>query len=142
LAVAAALVVRVRPAEAALGRCNGKKCTGHEQCCPIFDCSGTLCVPTPTCVDVQSDPRHCGDCSQAAGGQGQECDGECCHRECCFSSSGEGQVCLPHGCGCADHPLSICGAGCVDVQTDPFNCGACGTPCPAGVACEDGRCLS
>jgi hypothetical protein len=135
LAAAAALVVRVRPAPvvAAPGRCNGKKCTGHEKCCDIFDCSGAVCVATPGCVDVQSDAFHCGGCNR-------ECDDACCKGECCFPSNG--QVCLPHGCGCADRRLSICGAGCVDLQTDPFNCGACGTPCPAGVACEDGRCLS
>jgi hypothetical protein len=130
--VAAALLGRVRPSAAATpGRCNGQKCTGHEKCCDIFDCSGAVCVATPGCVDVRSDPFHCGSCEQV-------CDDACCKGECCFRSGG--QVCLPQGCGCADRRLSSCGAGCVDLQTDPFNCGACSTFCSEGMACEEGQC--
>ena len=130
--VATALVGRVRPAVAARpGHCNRQTCTGHEKCCNIFDCSGAACVPTLGCVDVRSDPFHCGGCNR-------ECDDACCKGECCFPSNG--QVCLPHGCGCADRRLSPCGAGCVDLQTDLFNCGACSTFCPEGMACEQGKC--
>jgi hypothetical protein len=77
---------------AASHRCNGAKCTGHELCCPVFDCSGAMCVSTPGCVDVRSNPFHCGSCEQV-------CDDACCHGECCFSSSGQGQVCLPTAVG-------------------------------------------
>ena len=131
--VAAASLGRVRPAVAAATpvRCNGQKCTGHEKCCDIFGCSGAVCVPTPGCVDVRRDAFHCGGCNR-------ECDDACCKGGCCFPSGG--QVCLPHGCGCADRRLSPCGAGCVDLQTDLFNCGACSTFCPEGLACEEGRC--
>ena len=84
-------------------------------------------------MDLRSDPFHCGTCEQ-------ECDEDCCKGECCFPAGG--QVCLSHGCGCADHRLSPCGANCVDLQTDPFNCGACSTFCPEGTVCEDGQCTS
>ena len=105
--VAAVALDRIRPAVAAAApdRCNGQTCTGHEKCCAIFDCSGAVCVATPGCVDVRNDPRHCGGCNR-------ECDAECCKGECCFSSSGQGQVCRPEGCGCTDRRLTPCGAGC------------------------------
>jgi hypothetical protein len=32
------------------------------------------------------------------------------------------------------------GTDCIDLATDPLNCGACGVPCPAGVACVGGMC--
>ena len=34
----------------------------------------------------------------------------------------------------------VCDARCVDVQTDPGHCGACGTACPNGETCALGRC--
>ena len=33
-----------------------------------------------------------------------------------------------------------CPSGCVDVATDPLQCGACGAPCAPGMACEAGAC--
>jgi hypothetical protein len=33
-----------------------------------------------------------------------------------------------------------CGQACVDLETDPANCGACGHKCPAGVSCVAGSC--
>jgi hypothetical protein len=51
------------------------------------------------------------------------------------------------GCGNAGIVGGDCAVGytqcaltCVDLQTDPANCGACGHVCPAGVACQDGVC--
>lgn len=41
---------------------------------------------------------------------------------------------LPAGC-------ETCGgAGCVDLQTDPANCGGCGVACPGTAACDQGTC--
>jgi hypothetical protein len=37
-------------------------------------------------------------------------------------------------------PSIICGALCVDPQSDPRNCGACGSACTAGSACQNGHC--
>src|SRR5262249_44063032 len=33
-----------------------------------------------------------------------------------------------------------CGANCVDLQSDPANCGACGRACGAGLVCSMGTC--
>ncbi|WP_146649379.1 MXAN_6577-like cysteine-rich protein [Labilithrix luteola] len=37
--------------------------------------------------------------------------------------------------------LAHCGAECVDVQTDPRNCSACGNACTAGGTCAQGSCV-
>jgi hypothetical protein len=61
-----------------------KGCCAGLLACEIVDCSGEFCVPTPqspVCVDVQSNPFHCGRC-------GNNCDDQCCNGECCFPSSG------------------------------------------------------
>ena len=40
---------------------------------------------------------------------------------------------------CAE-PEALCGGRCIDTQTDPDNCGACGTRCARIEACVAGRC--
>jgi sulfatase modifying factor 1 len=35
---------------------------------------------------------------------------------------------------------TLCNGLCIDEQTDPQNCGACGNVCPAGVSCKGGSC--
>src|SRR4051812_10784288 len=43
--------------------------------------------------------------------------------------------------GC-DLPLRMCEDRCVDLRTDPANCGGCGAACPADATCLEGRCVS
>lgn len=38
-------------------------------------------------------------------------------------------------------PMFVCGGACVDRETDPRNCGACGNTCLAGATCRNGSCL-
>jgi hypothetical protein len=40
-------------------------------------------------------------------------------------------------CGKGEAP---CATGCAELESDPKNCGACGSACPAGVACTAGKC--
>ncbi|MFT3922666.1 MAG: thrombospondin type 3 repeat-containing protein [Myxococcales bacterium] len=37
--------------------------------------------------------------------------------------------------------LNLCAAGCSDLDSDPRNCGACGTPCASDEACLVGHCV-
>lgn len=36
--------------------------------------------------------------------------------------------------------LTHCGVLCVDLTTDPGNCGSCGNACPTGASCQNGSC--
>jgi len=45
------------------------------------------------------------------------------------------------GSGPCDFGETLCGPICVDTSLDSFNCGECGSACPAGIACEDGVCV-
>jgi hypothetical protein len=49
-----------------------------------------------------------------------------------FVAGDECPVCTP--------PLVSCGGMCIDDQSDPNNCGACGNVCPTGDSCELGVC--
>lgn len=65
-------------------------------------------------VDLQTDPKHCGSCTNV-----------------CAS----GQLCTLGNCkATCDSPTVKCagdaGSLCVDVRTDPKNCGQCSTACP------------
>lgn len=46
----------------------------------------------------------------------------------------------PMGGGC-DLGLQICSGLCVDVASDPSNCGTCGTVCAPGLDCSAGNCM-
>ncbi len=53
----------------------------------------------------------------------------------------KGDVCQAGLC-VAPCAHTFCGSACVDTQTDPNNCGACGTECPPGDTCTAGVCTS
>lgn len=67
------------------------------------------------CVDLRTDPDHCGRCDQRT--EGGRCE--------------DGQPL------CAA-PLSACPAGCVDLRDDPQNCGRCGQAVSPGIECVNG----
>jgi hypothetical protein len=75
-----------------------------------INCSGQ-------CVDLQTDPNHCGSC-------GVTCAGSL--------------TCSSGACACGAG-TTMCGVGqCVDTQTDPNNCGTCNNVCRG--PCNAGHC--
>ncbi|MCS6915703.1 MAG: hypothetical protein RMK29_10055 [Myxococcales bacterium] len=82
----------------------------------LFD--GVAC--NGVCVNVKSDPRHCGACNNACPA------GTVCHRGACSLRCGDG--------------TTACGGACVDLTTDAAHCGACGRACPADRTCREGTC--
>ena len=67
----------------------------------------------------------------AAGGNGNS--------NACQPACTAGKSCVSGACVCSPG-LSACGAACVDIKSDPLNCGQCGTPCGAGLLCSQGIC--
>ena len=98
----------------------------------------TLC-DQGTCVDLQSDPDNCGSCGTGCP-SGKSCQsGQCL---CTHTTCPPGTSQDPATCQCLCPPgQTSCPTGCVDLQSDDANCGACGTVCPSGQSCQSGQCL-
>jgi hypothetical protein len=144
---------------------EGDPCDNPSQCCGglcknggCTKCPGDLTACDGQCVDLQTDPDHCGDCA-ASCAIGQRCvDGTCvcdaqsCPNGCCDDQQtcqrgtsdqacGDGgaacQACGPcatcDGTTCAGQSAVCCGdtAVCAD--------GVC-TPCAADAPCRNGAC--
>jgi hypothetical protein len=75
------------------------------------------------CVDLDSDPSHCGACDSLIA------DDQIC-------SSGTA-VAKSAGCGA----LTLCSGGCVKLDSHPFFCGSCDNRCKPGSKCMMGRCM-
>jgi hypothetical protein len=82
-------------------------------------CAAGQEVCDSTCVDLLSDPAHCGACGVPCGG-GSTCAGAA-------------------GCVCSDG-RTFCAGACVDLGSDESHCGACGNFCSIGAACQQGQC--
>ena len=140
--------------------CAGREdCEDDDPCTTNEDCddSARACVSTPLDGDDDGHPAAvCGgdDCDdnspssptyiydERCDGQDQNCNGvadeeeptavaECVER---------GLVCNGERCVCAGENEMRCSGDCLDVSTDPDNCGFCGRVCPSGIACIDGDC--
>ena len=132
--------------------------------------SGPSCAPGDTacgdaCVDVSSDPRHCGGCGNACG-EGEvcnlgrceagcpegliECGGGCwditsSNRHCgsCGFSCRDGEACVGSRCTLTCPPgQALCAGACHSTDTSPDHCGGCGIACGAGEVCADGTCVT
>jgi hypothetical protein len=116
---------------------------------------------TQSCVDLLSDPAHCGDCTMAcpAGiacidsacacpGETQVCGDACvdvqsdpAHCGGCDAPCGEVEVCLLGQCSADCGTLTACDGACVDVTDDAQHCGDCNTVCGASESCIDNACV-
>jgi hypothetical protein len=106
------------------------------------DCNGKV----DELFDFQNDPYNCGACGIACG-----TGGKCDHGR-CLGGSWDGGVPPPPppppGGGTVGMvSVGVCpqpagGVACVDLQSDPGNCGGCGKLCSAGTFCGMGVCIS
>jgi len=82
-------------------------------------CPNNLTACGNACVDLKTDPAHCGGCNTG-----------------CTAPDGGTPGCDAGACtfGCNGN-LSMCGQECVDEKNDPNNCGGCGTSCDGGSCC-------
>ncbi|MBW2263743.1 MAG: hypothetical protein JRG91_17415 [Deltaproteobacteria bacterium] len=127
-------------------------------------CSAGLVMCGTECVDVDSDPAHCGGCFSACGTD-EFCSLGSCVTECPSYLSECGFACVdlefnPAHCGACDHMcasweycssgscldtcppgLVRCGLECIDVRNDPLHCGDCDTICPEDEMCSEFTCV-
>lgn len=104
---------------------------GQAQVCVNSTCqcrAGTIPC-NGQCIVPEADPLNCGGCATATP---PEPVGVVC---------GAGQACEAGECKVACSPgFTRCGDSCVDVRSDPDNCGACGTVCADATSCRAGVC--
>ncbi len=105
---------------------SGTCCNAGAECCGASCCeAGSACCGGDTCLDLKSDPHHCG-----------KCDKECNANQIC--ESGE---CKDAEIPCDDvEGMIACWGECVQSYTDKDNCGECGHACDEGLVCAQGEC--
>ena len=124
---------------------------------PIAGCE--TCSVGDLCIDLTTDPAHCGECGNACPSTSSCIDGTCtcpgsesiCSATCvdltsdpancgaCGSDCGA-LFCLQGQCASDCGDLSDCSGACVDLTSDPANCGTCANTCGTGSSCVGGRC--
>src|SRR5262249_4587258 len=122
--------------------------------------TGTTCCDG-TCVNLQTDPQHCGTCTTTCSGTTPDCCGGSCvnlqteatHCGSCGTDCTAPAHAAAPSCSSGTCTLG-CDAGWANCNSDPrdgcetnlnsnANCGACGTHCTPGHSrCEGGRCQS
>jgi hypothetical protein len=120
------------------GWCDqARSCVGREVCCRT---PGAAKPPQFHCADLVTSDKDCGTCGNACAA-GRRCDGGTC--VCLRSQTPCGRT-LPSGpeaCCSGGRASTCCSGRCVNIDTDPRNCGACGTVCPSGKVCVGGACV-
>ena len=110
--------------------CNGQCCPDPYFCCGSSCCSnGELGNGPQACCNGSCQPQddqHCGfSCESCGGGQTCQLDPSTGYRSySCLCPNGE----------------TLCNSTCVDINSDPNNCGNCGNTCGAGT-CQAGACM-
>lgn len=140
------------------GCAAGNACAGDADCVRPDNCVTATCDPaTKRCVFAFLDGDHdgvspvsCGggDCNDADpaiySGASEVCDGKDndCDQELdppLGSGCAEGKSCHAATCSC-DAPTSSCGGICIDLTSDPANCGSCDFKCQETQTCAASEC--
>lgn len=95
-----------------------RKCKGDTKKC------GKTCILKTQC---------CGGCAE----EQTCCNGTCA--ECCSAADCPADATCEDGTCICPSGQSECSGSCVDLATDPANCGACGNVCSSG-SCSSGNC--
>ncbi|MGI8477766.1 MAG: hypothetical protein ACR2OO_15545 [Thermomicrobiales bacterium] len=121
-------------ANIASATCSGGRC--HVECAKGFDdCSRAGAEQCLT--DLGFDDLNCGGCGQACPPSFICANGGCR----CGIVCGPDQTLDENACVCSCAVGTACGSACVDVASDPGNCGACGNVCrPFEPSCAGGGC--
>jgi hypothetical protein len=106
--------------EAGGGNAGGGGAAGDASAGGSSDCGAGQELCSGECVELASDPKHCGSCRE-------KCD--------------SGELCSNGRCreGCTAS-LTECDDECVDTDLDVRHCGDCGSACDDGEVCSDGEC--
>ena len=80
------------------------------------------------CVDLDTNPAFCGECSENCLDDDDDGDVYVCEAGICFDDV---------GCSVG---LTQCGQSCVDLQTHPLHCDECGRACDGDEVCIGGEC--
>lgn len=136
----------------------GRKCSENSTCqsgrCAEGFCSqpcetGGDCISGWACTDVPFSTARTCTChpsgAEICDGKDNDCDGQVDGlkaQEVCQTTGGAWAACDGEaGCKCLG---TMCSDTCVDLDTDPENCGSCGNSCPAvadgTAACLAGHC--
>ena len=89
------------------------------QICEQLSCPNGCC--DGRCVDLRSDPNHCGTCEHACA------TGICQDSQCSIACEGDSH--------------RICQGKCVDITSDENNCGSCQASCGDNMACQSKQCV-
>jgi streptogramin lyase len=89
-----------------------------------------------TCVELGSNPDHCGACGQRCP-EGRVCSGGNCQRDCPSGEFDCAGQCRPTG-----GSFEVCGDQCVDTTDDPAHCGGCSQVCRGDEPfCQSSTCV-
>ena len=111
------------------GSC-GNDCPSGQTCaagaCVPITCTGGQILCGDACTSLQTDPSNCGACDKYCNREAREI----CAQGTCVCQSGFTRCTYGEG-------YSVCR----DTRNDRYNCGGCGTVCPAGQTCAAGACV-
>jgi hypothetical protein len=121
------------------GQC-GRACAATQACeqgsC-VDACDDDDLMCDQLCIDIEDDPAHCGACDRPCDAE-EVCDEGQCIEECDESCDDDVEFCVEGRCTCRTGFVS-CGGHCVDISTDPNNCGMCDRGCDSQ-PCGGGDC--